>query len=81
MPKTYHLYRQNIWSTDKILKEIALLVCKNAKIFQLARINIDFHNVSALSVYLRLYIAPYHKHIICTDKISEVYTDKILEEI
>ena len=49
----------------------------------LARINIDFHNVSALSVYLRLYIAPYTislLHIICTDKISEEPT-KILEEI
>ena len=28
-----HLYRQSIWSTDKILKKIALLVCKNATIF------------------------------------------------
>ena len=45
------LYRQSIWSTDKILKEIALLVNgKNAKIFY-ARINIDFHNVSVLLVY------------------------------
>ena len=26
------LYRQSIWSTDKILKEIAVLECKNAKI-------------------------------------------------
>ena len=75
MPKTYNLYRQNIWCTDKILNEIALLVCKNAKISSslalFARINIDFHNVSALLVYLRLYIAPYNKHIICTDKILE----------
>ena len=33
-----HLYRQSIWSTNKILKEIAVLECKNARKFsKLAR--------------------------------------------
>ena len=45
----------------KILKEIALLVCKMPKLSTLARININCHNVSVLSVYMRMYIAPYHK--------------------
>ena len=53
--QAYHLYRQNIIGTDKILKEIAILVYKNAKIFWLARSARShkhiFHNVSALSVY------------------------------
>ena len=48
-----HLYRQSIWSTNKILKEIAVLECKNARKFsKLARIYIDFLNVSVLSVYI-----------------------------
>ena len=56
-------YHKQLICTDKILKEIALLVCKNAKfstsLAPLARINRDFHNVSALSVYRSVYIAPY----------------------
>ena len=48
-----HLYRQSIWSTNKILKEIAVLECKNARTFsKLARSHIDFLNVSVLSVYI-----------------------------
>ena len=31
--QAYHLYRQNINCTDKILKEIALLVCKKCQNF------------------------------------------------
>ena len=46
-----------------ILKEIALLLCKNGKkiLSSLAYTYIDVHNVSVLSVYCRLYIVPYHK--------------------
>ena len=51
--QTCHLYRQSIWSTNKILKEIAVIECKNARKFsKLARIYIDFLNVSVLSVYI-----------------------------
>ena len=42
--------RQSIGSTNKILKEIAVLECENAKLSKLARIFIDFLNVSVLSV-------------------------------
>ena len=47
------------------MKEIAVLECENAKKkkkkSKLARIFIDFLNVSFLSVYCRLYIiTPYH---------------------
>ena len=54
-----------IRSTNRILKEIAVLECENAKNktkkskharSALARIFIDFLNVSFLSVYCRLYI-------------------------
>ena len=41
-----HLYRQSIRSTNKILKEIQVFECENVKIFKLARIYIDFLNVS-----------------------------------
>ena len=38
--------RQSIWSTNTILKEIAVLECENANILQLARIFIDCSVVS-----------------------------------
>ena len=48
-----------ISGTTKIFKEIAVLLCENAKKFlsslaPLARIFIDFLNVSVLSVYFHL---------------------------
>ena len=62
----FQMYRQSIWCTDKILKEIAVLECKNAKI-SYARSHmmyIDFLNVSVLSVYCRLYTVRIKKKVI-----------------
>ena len=93
-----HLYRQSIWSTNKILKEIAVLECKNArKCSKLARIYIDFLNVSVFSVYITVvYI---QRHTISNNRelhwlyvyedviwdlkicVSEISTNRILKEI
>ena len=43
-------------SSLSILKEIALLLCKNAKKIKLARIYIYFHNVSVLADGVLLFI-------------------------
>ena len=55
--KIYMFLRQGIWSTNKILKEIAVLECENAKkilssLAALAHIFIDIFSMSVFCQYV-----------------------------